>query len=165
MARTAFGALAVILTVTVVNACSDSRAFTTPKRPDAAKTAFHDNVPAASYTVEDLGAVVGSYTAAYGISPSGDVVGYFEGPPNCCPRALLWRDGTITDLGSLGGTSTLAQAVNARGQVVGWGYTSEGQTHGFIWDGGVMTDLGTLGSSPTTAYAINSSGAASDLAA
>jgi probable HAF family extracellular repeat protein len=82
----------------------------------------------------DLGTLAGGVSEAYGIDPTGRVVGRSDG------HAFLWEKGVMTDLNIPGGES-IARRINAAGQVVG--EVSVGSvTHGFLWEKGSITDLG-----------------------
>jgi probable HAF family extracellular repeat protein len=83
----------------------------------------------------DLGALsVEGESQAYGIDPTGRVVGKSDG------RAFLWDQGVMTDLNIPGGES-LARRINAAGQVAGQ-VTANQVTRGFLWENGTITDLG-----------------------
>jgi probable HAF family extracellular repeat protein len=70
----------------------------------------------------DLGTLGGDYSAAFGISEEGHVVGASltsgaDGPET---HAFLWAEGDMIDLGTLGGTYSGASAITPTGsQVVG----------------------------------------------
>jgi probable HAF family extracellular repeat protein len=110
-----------------------------------------------SYVVTDLDTLGGQSSTAFGISPSGLVVGYSETSPHV-QHAFLYQDGVMQDLGTLGGTSSVAYAVNDAGQVAGYSQTAAGDTHAFLYSDGVMTDLGTFGGRTSSAFGINQSG-------
>jgi len=99
---------------------------------------------------------------AYGVSPSGLIVGEAPSPIQGHPRhAVLYDQGTVTDLGTFGGPLSAARGVNDAGQVVGWAETDDPyeDEHAFLWDSqNGLQDLGTLGGLASTAWAINSSG-------
>jgi probable HAF family extracellular repeat protein len=89
----------------------------------------------------DLGTLGGKESRAYGIDPSGRVVGQSDRSSGS-PHAFLWENGVMTDLNIPGGASQ-ATGINATGQVVG--QVSVGSVaHGFLWKNGVTTDLGTV---------------------
>ena len=111
-----------------------------------------------------LGALGGSWSAAYDINERGEIVGWATTADGFL-HAFLWQGGTMTDLGTLdGGNMSVALAINNRGQVVGYGtITSDdpgpgGPYRAFIWQDGVMTDLGTLGGADSRARNINDRG-------
>ena len=109
--------------------------------------------------MQDLGSLGGSYSQAFGINSSGEVVGSSRSQLYGASYAFLYSNGAMTDLGTLGGYSSEALAINASGQVVGDsqlpapGY---GQ-HAFLYGNGVMTDLGSFGGD-SSAVGINASG-------
>jgi len=117
-------------------------------------------------TIQDLGALGGDYSAAYGINSSGIIVGESDvvqlGVTNV--HAFVYTNGTggsVVDLGTLGGNYSSAKGVNDSGTIVGEAETIIGGTtllHAFSYSGGVMSDLGTLGGSSSSASAINGAG-------
>lgn len=112
-----------------------------------------------NYAVIDLGALNGtySYSTAYGINNSGQVVGSTR-IDYLISRAFLYSGGIMRDLGILsGGSNSIARGINDSGQVVG--YSDNGSaTHAVLYTNGVMYDLGTFGGSYSAAYGINNSG-------
>jgi probable HAF family extracellular repeat protein len=124
---------------------------------------------ATTYNVTDLGTLPGgTYSDAYGINASGQVVGFSDTTilTDYSPQhAFLYSGSTMTDLGTLGGTYSEASGINASGQVVGWSdfnYSENGTQyithHAFLYNGSTMTDLGTLGGVWSYANGINASG-------
>jgi probable HAF family extracellular repeat protein len=103
----------------------------------------------------DLGTLGGSYSYAYGINDSGQVVGYSR-TAGGLDHAFMWSGGTMTDLGTLGGTYSRAYGINSSGKIVGYS-DAVWYNHAFLWSGGVMTDL-TPGLEGSAATAINDSG-------
>jgi probable HAF family extracellular repeat protein len=105
------------------------------------------------YTCIDLGAVVGTPSAAYSINDSGQVVGD-------AGYAFLYSNNQVTDLGGLGGSYSIAYSINNNGQIVGEAELSgEGgyDTVAFLYSGGKMINLlNTL--SDCCAYCINNHG-------
>ncbi len=106
----------------------------------------------------DLGTLGGTYSLAYGINNSGQVVGFGHTVGDAAAHATLWNGTVVTDLGTLGGTSSYAFGISDSGQVVGKAYTAAGDQHATLWNGTTATDLGTLGGKISAAYAINNSG-------
>ena len=111
------------------------------------------------YEVMDIGTLGGSYSAAYGINDSGQVVGWSETAAGA-QHAFVWDEKVgMADLGTLGGSASCAYAINNAGHVVGSARTANGELHAFLWRDGEMTDLGILpGGTCTEAYAINDAG-------
>ena len=112
------------------------------------------------YTVTDLGILPGgSFSDAWGINASGQIVGSWEtNDGNQNPHAFLYSNGTMTDLGTLPGYMQGSQAfgINDAGQVVGVAYPAAWEPTAFLYSNGTMTSLGTLpGGSYSEAYAIN----------
>lgn len=102
------------------------------------------------------------YSAAYGISNAGHIVGDTD-LPNGNTYAFLYTgtpgvNGQMTSLGSFGGNYSYANGVNDLGQVVGAASISGGQVRAFLYSDGQMHNLGTLGGIESWANAINNSG-------
>ena len=99
--------------------------------------------------MNDLGTLPGgTWSYAYGLNASGQVVGESRTSPASPfdPHAFLYSDGTMTDLGILpGGRFSHAYGVNSYGEVVG-AATSYAQfaDHAFFYSGGTMVDLNSL---------------------
>ena len=110
-------------------------------------------------TMRDLGTLGGgSWSAAYAINSSGQVVGYGDAGGGAF-SAFLWTttDG-MTPLGTLGGRSSYAMDISDAGTVVGHSLVSSGYAHAFLHDGSRLKDLGTLGGNNSFAYGVNNSG-------
>src|SRR5262245_57737390 len=111
-----------------------------------------------SYTITDLGTLGGASSYAYGLSPTGYVVGTAQTAAGLS-HAFLYRDGEMTDLGTLGGAASTALGVNTAGLVAGVSDTAIPQfTRAFLWQAGVMPDLGPLGGVKRPAPADNGAG-------
>jgi probable HAF family extracellular repeat protein len=118
-----------------------------------------------SYQIIDLGTLPGgSYSTAYGINDSGQVVGISSGFTSPY-HAFLWEaTNGMQDLGTLPGDHfSWALGINDSGQVVGFSYRSLGNGiigHTFLWDAtNGMQDLGTLpGGTSSYGKGINHSG-------
>jgi probable HAF family extracellular repeat protein len=89
-----------------------------------------------SGVMTDLGTLGGSYSDAFAINDSGQIVGesYITGGAQ---HAFLYSDGGITDLNSLIDSATgwqlmTAQDINNRGQIVGYGTIAGGEQHAFL---------------------------------
>lgn len=111
---------------------------------------------AAQYTIKDLGTFGGSYSEAFGINASGQVVGS-AATASGQGHAFLYSGGILFDL-DLPGTFGTARAINDAGQVGGYYY--DGSYQAFLDTNDQITDLGTLGGNYAAAYAIGASGQA-----
>jgi probable HAF family extracellular repeat protein len=128
-----------------------------------------------SRSMQDLGTLGGTDSAAFSINERGQIAGwsFTNTTPNpvvdtCGGGAVnvptedpfLWENGKMIDLGTLGGTCGQAWAINNRGQVVGFSdLVGDSGAHAFLWDHtGGMQDLGTLGGDTGGADAINDAG-------
>ncbi|MGH7509758.1 MAG: HAF repeat-containing protein [Gemmatimonadales bacterium] len=140
--------LLVLAAAMGATACSDEATAPSGIRPDLATTAT-------GYRAIDLGTLGGSFSIAFGINRSGQVVGESHIATGRS-RAFLWSGGTMRDLGTLGGNFARAFGISDGGKVVGSAATGSGQHHAFLWSAGVMRDLGTLGGGFSQANAINS---------
>jgi probable HAF family extracellular repeat protein len=109
--------------------------------------------------MSDLGTLRGpdASSLAYGIDPSGRVVGESDTPSHN-RHAVLWDDGEIVDLGTLGGATSAAYAISPSGMIVGSAATAVGDMHAFVWRNAVMRDLGTLGGASSAALAVDAAG-------
>ena len=88
----------------------------------------------------DLGTLGGTYSQAYGINASGQVVGYAD-TSNSQAHAFLCGSGVMNDLGTLGGTYSDASGINASAQIVGDSFIQGGSDHAFLYSAGLMLDL------------------------
>jgi probable HAF family extracellular repeat protein len=98
-----------------------------------------------------LGPLAGSYSIAYGINDSGQVVGFWAAGAtaiNPGSHPFLYSNGTITSLpepGNLSGPSCQARAISNNGQIAGLCVDTSGNGHLVMWQNGKVTDLGTIG--------------------
>jgi probable HAF family extracellular repeat protein len=108
-------------------------------------------------TVQDLGTLGGSWSAAYAISDSGKVAGTSETATGSF-EAFTTSGGALKSLGTLGGPSSQGFAINNAGEVAGAAQTAGGYYHAFTWSGMSLLDLGTLGGTQSYAYGLNNDG-------
>jgi len=107
--------------------------------------------------MKDLGALPdGSFSAAYSINETGDVVGVADkGGQN---HAVKWHNGVIQDLGTIEKQPrSFATSINKSGVIVGFGETDDG-VHALKFGKTDIDDLGVLGGDPSNARAINDAG-------
>ncbi|WP_195912195.1 DUF3466 family protein, partial [Candidatus Contendibacter odensensis] len=110
----------------------------------------------------DLGTLGGTYSWAYGINDSGQIVGGSDTTGNNSRHAFLYDNGLMSDIGTLGGTESFANDINNSGQIVGRSNIAN-RNHGFLYADGQMVDLNSLfptgsGWTLTEAKAINNAG-------
>lgn len=120
------------------------------------------------YSITDLGTLGGTFSSAWGINDSSQIVGNstFAFTGELGSHAFLYNGGTMTDLGTLMNPPAEAHAtghdINNAGQVTGTSYYQYGAIgalqHAFLHSGGGMRSLGTLGGRQSHAYAINDAG-------
>ena len=84
----------------------------------------------------DLGTLWSSFSDAYGINDSGQVVGMAYAALDT-PHAFLYSGGHMSDLNNLvapgsGLTLTYANGINAAGQIVGYGNDASGNSHAYL---------------------------------
>ncbi|HTL29428.1 MAG TPA: SdrD B-like domain-containing protein [Tepidisphaeraceae bacterium] len=112
----------------------------------------------ATYALTDLGTLGGTFSRAFGINISGQVVGDATTSTGT-HRAFLYSGSALKNLSTLGGSKSIAYSINDLSQIVGESTQADGSTRGFIYAGGSMKSLGTLsGGSTSNAFAINLSG-------
>jgi probable HAF family extracellular repeat protein len=108
--------------------------------------------------IRDLGSVPGAlFTYAFGISESGQVVGWWGDGATVSPVA--WTRGTVVTLPSPPGASfTAAYKVNSRGQAVGYAGDRD-YSRAVMWWKGEVADLGALhGATSNYARDVNNRG-------
>src|SRR5262245_14279555 len=101
------------------------------------------------YTVldEPLAGSGFTFTTAYGINSSGQIVGSYRDVSGAT-HGYLYSGGTYTTLDVPAATVTEARAINDLGQIVGT-YTDAGGTHNFLYSGGSYATLADLPGAPT----------------
>jgi len=104
----------------------------------------------------------GSFSYAYAINASGQVVGQSNGDGNINAQVFLWTQATgMQGLGYLpGGGFSGASAINRSGEIVGFSDAADGIYHGFAWSKTTgMQQLASLAcGAGGSAYAINDLG-------
>jgi probable HAF family extracellular repeat protein len=108
-----------------------------------------------SYSFTTLDPPGSTYTEAYGINNSGQIVGKYVDAGG--QHGFLFDQGSYTTLDVPGAASTSASGINDSGQIVG-SYGDAVSSHGFLFDQGSYTTLDVPGSTYTEAYGINNSG-------
>jgi probable HAF family extracellular repeat protein len=97
-------------------------------------------------------------TQAWGINPSGSIVGLYT-LADRSTRGFLLRDGKYSPIDFPEAAVTLANAINPQGDVVGeFGLTLSSAHHGFLLSGGRYTTLDYPGATSTTPTGINARG-------
>src|SRR5260370_3869984 len=94
-----------------------------------------------------LAPLAGSYSIAYGINDSGQVVGAWG--TNASSQPFLYSNGTITALPEPSDFTTSgcqARGINNTGQIAGICADTNGNGHLLLWSNGTVTDLGSVGS-------------------
>src|SRR5579863_1408795 len=140
----------------------------------AAQDAQLRPLPAAHYTVTDLGTLSGgNFSQPFSINRFGLVSGS-SSLPDGTQHASLWLDGLMGDIGApgLGGPNSIAFGDNVRFQSAGEAETSTPDPNGedfcgfgthltclpFLWQDGEMIQLPTLGGNNGVAMAISNRG-------
>ena len=117
--------------------------------------------------MQDLGAVVGIFSAGCGINDKGQVTGYtrYLNPlvQKTMWHAFLYSHGAMQDLGLLVGaplhTFSVGYGINKSAQVTGYApMLGDLSHHAFLYSDGIMQDVGTLGTSLSEGAAINDKG-------
>ncbi|MBW8901257.1 MAG: PEP-CTERM sorting domain-containing protein [Massilia sp.] len=91
--------------------------------------------------IQPIGTLYGGDSYAYGINPSGQVVGASTDAAGNS-RAFLYSGGVMHDLGSFGGDYGEARAIDAAGVVVGYSsFVEYGFSHAFEYADGSLIDL------------------------
>ncbi len=130
--------------------------------PFAAHGYTYDSTTGSTTTIDYPGAM---FTAAYGISSAGQIVGGFCPTDPVCPRDLFYvarhgfldNNGVFTQLGFPGSEGTTAFGINKAGTIIGE-YETRLLNHSFIYQNGVYTDLNYPGANWTIATGINDLG-------
>ena len=113
----------------------------------------------ASGTMTNLGTFGGTFSEAYGINDSGQIVGHAT-TKAYGDHAFLYSSGTMQDLQGLlpqAYSASTATAINNSGQIL-CNANSSGYLHAFLYSGGTMHYLGTLGGISSEAFGINDYG-------
>src|SRR5579863_1457249 len=105
------------------------------------------------YTVTNLGGMGGAEAVAFGISNSGEVVGWAQNAYGATSAFRAFPDFALESLPTAGASDSFAYCVNNSGTIASTAYTA-GQPHGMILAPSGVSDLG----SGTYALAVNSSG-------
>jgi len=97
-----------------------------------------------SAAMTDLGTLGGTYSRAYAINKTGQVVGAsLTSSEEMHP--FLYSNGTMIDLGTFGGSGwSEAYDINDAGQVVGYSQTFLENDAAFLYTDGHLWNLGTL---------------------
>lgn len=84
----------------------------------------------------DLGTLGGSYSVAWGINGSGQVVGWGNPVGDAAQHAFLWSEGSMVDLNTYvtgtGWTLNDAEGINDWGDICGTGTNPDGKTHAYL---------------------------------
>jgi uncharacterized membrane protein len=94
-------------------------------------------------------------TQAWGISPRGDIIGFYTSAGQT--HGFLLSDGHYSPIDFPGATSTSATAINPRGDIVG-SYVVEGVFHGFLLSHGRFTSIDIPGAASTEVLGISANG-------
>jgi probable HAF family extracellular repeat protein len=100
-----------------------------------------------SFDVGGLAPIAGSYSIAYGINDSGQVVGSWG--TNASSRPFLYSNGTITALpepSDFTAAGCQARGISNTGQIGGICADANGNGHLVLWSNGTVTDLGSVSS-------------------
>ncbi len=111
--------------------------------------------------MQDLGALGGLVSSAFGVSADGSVVVGWASDPQGRTRPFRWTEsGGMQDLGTFGGNTGDAWAASADGSiVVGAAHNSAGQWRAFRWSQSTgLQPLGTLGGTESGARDISADG-------
>jgi len=113
-------------------------------------------------TVRVLPSPTNSGGIAFGISGSGEIVGWVNDPFSGATDAASWDHERFQDLGIISGQSPTfseAMALNNHGQIVGISRDADGHLHCFLWYSGTVQTLDLLdGDTDCEPLAINDSG-------
>jgi probable HAF family extracellular repeat protein len=81
-------------------------------------------LPAAGYTITDLGTLGGTTSMANAINNSGQIAGTSTTAGDVASHAFRYSGGSLQDLGTLGGSNSYGNAINNEGVVAGGAYTT-----------------------------------------
>lgn len=96
-----------------------------------------------------------TFTAAYGINDSGQIVGIYQSGATA-RRGFLYDGGTFNTINYPGAESTVVNGINAKGQLVGSYVGLQSGLHGFLYNGQTYISIDCPGLN--TIYGINDDG-------
>jgi probable HAF family extracellular repeat protein len=105
-----------------------------------------------SFTFQTLDFPGSSFTQAFGINSSGEIVGALSS------GGFVYNAGNFSNFDVPGSTHTGAKGINELGQIVGEYDTSSAGPIAFLYSGGSFTSISPPGASSATANGINSTG-------
>lgn len=144
--------LSTVLGVLFLSACQDLG-----PEPGSEEGMVATSPGAATYHLDPIATLGGTYGTAFGINNAGVVVGMSANAAGEL-RAFVSRSGALQELPGLGGNTSAAYAVNAHGWIVGEAENASSQVRAVAWIEGQAVDLGTLGGDHGQALAVNDRG-------
>lgn len=131
-----------VVGVSEINGFQESRAF------------WYDGATMRNLGTLQGGTGAGSYSAAYSINNSNQIVG--QTTDSGSRIAFLYQNGQMTFVGTPFAFDS-ADDINAAGKIVGSEYVGDGITKSYILNGSQVTYIETLGGRSSFAHAVNSS--------